>query len=124
MRIVLPLVSATTVSTFFLTLTDTMFELPASSLLYPAGYPPFPVVVQGKFNAFQWGEGSALSVVGMVIVFGLYAVGRFIANRLERRIVRHAMQQSEIEELTSGTDAGSVGGTRVVLATAECCKGL
>lgn len=83
-RIVLPLVSATTISTLFLTFTDTVFELPASSLLYPAGGPPFPVVVQQAFNNFDFGKGSAMAIIGMVIVFGFYLLGQWIAWRFEK----------------------------------------
>lgn len=71
------------VATFFLTFTDTVFELPASSLLYPAGGPPFPVVVQQAFNNFDWGKGSAMAILGMAVVFGLYLLGQWIASRLE-----------------------------------------
>jgi len=80
--IVLPLISSTVVSTFFLTLTGTMFELPASSLLYPAGSPPFPVEIQQQFMAFKFAEGAALATIGMIVVFVMYAVGRYFSNRL------------------------------------------
>ncbi|MCF8563901.1 iron ABC transporter permease [Alicyclobacillus tolerans] len=83
-RVVLPLVRGTAVSTFFMALTGTMFELPASSLLYPAGYPPFPEVIQQKFNAFEYARGSAFTMVGMVIVFAMYALGRILEWRLSR----------------------------------------
>lgn len=102
-RIVLPLVSVATVSTFFLTFTDTVFELPASSLLYPAGGPPFPVVVQQAFNAFDYGKGSAMAILGMVIIFGFYLLGQWIAWRFEksgtvvspRQPAAHSVETSE-----------------------------
>ncbi|QSO48074.1 ABC transporter permease [Alicyclobacillus mengziensis] len=83
-RVVLPLVRGTAVSTFFMALTGTMFELPASSLLYPAGYPPFPEVIQQKFNAFEYARGSALTLIGMFIVFAMYAIGRLLEWRLSK----------------------------------------
>lgn len=82
-RIIFPLVSATTVSTFFLTFTDTVFELPASSLLYPAGAPPFPVVVQQTFMMFAFNKGAALAIIGMAFLFAFYLIGQSIAWRLE-----------------------------------------
>lgn len=84
-KVVLPLVRGTAVSTFFMALTGTMFELPASSLLYPAGYPPFPEVIQQKFNAFEYARGSAFTIIGMVIVFAMYALGRLLEWRLSNR---------------------------------------
>ena len=83
--IILPLVDATVVSTFFLTFTGVLFELPASSLLYPAGAPPLPVLIASKFNAFEWAQGSALTVIGMTIVLVIYGLGRYFATRLLRR---------------------------------------
>lgn len=81
-RIVFPLIGSTIVSTFFMTLTGTMFELPASSLLYPAGEPPFPVQIQQQFNAFNFDIGSAMATVGMVLVFLMYAMGRYVVSRM------------------------------------------
>ncbi len=80
--IILPLVDATVVSTFFLTFTGVLFELPASSLLYPAGSPPLPVLIASKFNAFEWSQGSALTVIGMAIVLSIYGLGRYFVARL------------------------------------------
>ncbi len=87
LRVVFPLVRATTISTFFLTFTDTIFELPASSLLYPAGQPPFPVLIDSKFSAFEWGQGAALAIIGLGFVFVSYALGQYLTYWLENRIV-------------------------------------
>lgn len=84
LRIVLPLVSATTVSTFFMTFAGVVFELPASSLLYPAGAPVFPVTIQARFNNFDWSQGSALGIMGVVVVFVFYALGRAALTRAGR----------------------------------------
>ncbi|UOF90951.1 ABC transporter permease subunit [Fodinisporobacter ferrooxydans] len=96
--IVFPLVSATTVSTFFLAFTGTMFELPASSLLYPAGEPPFSVVIASKFNAFEWEQGAALTMLGLVFVFGSFLLGQYFVSRLEhRKITKQRKQNMEIK---------------------------
>jgi len=84
-RIVFPLVQATIISTFFMTFTGTIFELPASSLLYPAGSPPFAVAITSKFNAFEWAKGSALAMLGMTVVLISYGVGRYLVYRLQVR---------------------------------------
>ncbi|MDP9728059.1 ABC transporter permease [Alicyclobacillus tolerans] len=83
-QIVMPLVRTTTVSTFFMTMTGTMFELPASSLLYPPGSPPFPETIQQKFNAFEFARGSAMSILGLIIVLLLYMLGRWVESMLLR----------------------------------------
>lgn len=84
MRIVLPLVSATTISTFFMTFAGVVFELPASSLLYPPGSPVFPITIQARFNNFDWAQGSALGIMGVLVVFLFYGAGRFILSRAVR----------------------------------------
>jgi iron(III) transport system permease protein len=74
--IVAPLVRVTVLSTFFLAFTQTVFELPASMLLYPPGAPTFSVVAQVQFSAFNWPLGSAIAIIGMTVVLASYAVGR------------------------------------------------
>lgn len=112
-RIVMPLISATVVSTFFLTLTGTMFELPASSLLYPAGEPPFPVEIQQQFMAFKFAEGAALATIGMIVVFVMYAVGRFFSNRLS------FVSQAGRRNRRRCVDAPTLGGTDVAYQRIE-----
>lgn len=80
-RIVMPLVSETVVSTVLITFTGVIFELPAATLLYPPGQPPFSVLVQQQFNAFQWSEGSALTMIGMAVVFASYLLGSLLLRR-------------------------------------------
>jgi iron(III) transport system permease protein len=80
-KIVIPLVRETVISTFLITLTGVIFELPAASLLYPPGQPPFSVLIQSQFNSFEWAQGSALAIVGMVIVIGFYAGGTALLRR-------------------------------------------
>ena len=97
LRIVLPLVSATTISTFFMTFAGVVFELPASSLLYPPGAPVFPVTIQARFNNFDWAQGSALAIMGVIVVFAFYGIGRFLLSRAE------AMRQATAPTLQETT---------------------
>jgi len=87
-RIILPLVRETGISTLLITFTGTMFELPASTLLYPPGSPPFPVTIASKFNAFEWAQGSALAILGMVIVLAVYLLGVWLLQRTLPRGLR------------------------------------
>lgn len=78
--IVAPLMRITILSTFFLTFTQTIFELPASMLLYPPGAPTLSVVAQVQFSAFNWPQGSAIAIVGMAVVLASYAAGRRLSG--------------------------------------------
>ncbi len=80
-RIVLPLVRETAISTFLMTFTGTIFELPAASLLYPAGAPPFAVDIASKFNAFLWSQGAAMTIMGLIVVLGSYGFGTMLLRR-------------------------------------------
>lgn len=95
LKVVFPLVRGTTISTFFLTFTDTIFELPASSLLYPAGNPPFPVLIDAKFQNFEWGQGSALAMIGLVFVIAIYSLGQYLTYRIDHRTLRKHQHQQE-----------------------------
>ncbi len=75
-RIVFPMVAGTAISTFFMTITKVIFELPAASLLYPAGDPPFSVVVEHYFTDFNWPQGSANAIVGVFFVILIDLVGQ------------------------------------------------
>ncbi|AGK96280.1 ABC transporter permease [Clostridium pasteurianum] len=77
-KIIVPLVSTTTISTFFMSFAGIMFELPAASLLYPPGQPPFSVVVQSRFNSSDWSNGSALTIIGILIVFLVFLLTRSV----------------------------------------------
>lgn len=79
-KIVFPLVRGTAVSTFFMAFTGVMFELPASSLLYPPGNPTFSVMIQSKFDNFDWSAGSALTIIGLMVVFIAYSLGRYLVH--------------------------------------------
>nr|NNM89928.1 iron ABC transporter permease [Bacilli bacterium] len=81
-RIVIPLVRETVISTILITFTGVIFELPAATLLYPPGQPPFSVLIQQKFNAFMWSQGSALTIIGMAIVLTSYIVGNLVLKKV------------------------------------------
>lgn len=87
-RIVLPLISPTVLSTFFLTFTHTVFELPATMMLYPAGMPMFAVKAEEQFSSFNWSTGSALTMVGILVVFASYVLGRLLTRPLEAKFRR------------------------------------
>lgn len=80
--IVLPLVLETVVSTSLIAFTGVMFELPAASLLYPSGQPPYSVLIAHLFSDYQWASGSCLTIVGMMVVFGSYVAGNFILRKV------------------------------------------
>jgi iron(III) transport system permease protein len=80
--IVLPLVLETVISTSLIAFTGVMFELPAASLLYPSGQPPYSVLVDHLFADFQWAPGSALTIVGMLVVFGSYLFGNYLLRQV------------------------------------------
>ncbi|WP_242976099.1 iron ABC transporter permease [Desulfosporosinus sp. FKB] len=77
-KIILPLVAGTAISPFFMTFTKIIFELPASMLLYPPGSPTFSVTIQHYFSESHWSKGSALSVIGLIILLAAYSLGRYL----------------------------------------------
>lgn len=79
--IVVPLVRETVIATFLITFTGVIFELPAATLLYPPGEPPYSVLVQSKFNSFLWSEGSALTMIGMAVVLLSYGLGTVMLRK-------------------------------------------
>lgn len=94
-RIVFPLVQGTAVSTFFIALTGVMFELPASSLLYPPGSPTFSVMIQSKFDNFDWSAGSALTIIGLIVVFMAYSLGRYLLHLTTTKTKGRANHRNE-----------------------------
>lgn len=104
--IVLPLVQETAIATFLITFTGVIFELPAATLLYPAGQPPFSVLVQSRFNSFLWSEGSALTMVGMAVVFVGYALGNAALRRsMARNGARSARSPADLRGAADASPA-------------------
>ncbi|WP_148271344.1 ABC transporter permease [Desulfosporosinus acidiphilus] len=83
-KIILPLVAGTAISTFFMTFTKIIFELPASMLLYPPGSPTFSVTIQHYFSESHWSKGSALSVIGLFILLAAYSLGRYLMEHFSK----------------------------------------
>lgn len=83
-KIVFPLVAGTAISTFFMAFTKVIFELPASSLLYPPGHPTFSVLVEHTFQNFDWSQGSAFTILGLVVVLIIFSLGQFLINSYSR----------------------------------------
>jgi iron(III) transport system permease protein len=81
-RIVFPLVAGTSLSIFFLSFSHTFFELPASQLLYPAGSPPFPIVLDSFYNQLEWENGAALTVLAILGSITLFIMGQIVSKRL------------------------------------------
>ncbi|MDR3543694.1 MAG: iron ABC transporter permease [Desulfosporosinus sp.] len=98
-KIVFPLVAGTAISTFFMAFTKVVFELPASSLLYPPGNPTFSVIVEHTFQNFDWSLGSAFTVLGLVVVLAMFSLGQFLINFYSRGYGRR-LQNSISPELT------------------------
>lgn len=80
--IVLPLVLETVISTFLIAFTGAMFELPVSTLLYPPGQPTMAVWIDHMFADANWAAGSALTIVGMAVVFGSYLLGNYLLRKI------------------------------------------
>jgi len=83
-KILLPLVSGTTVSVLFLIFSHLMFELPASELLYPPGQMLLPVVIVKFYNELQVENGAALTVLSIGFVLVIYGLGQLVIYGLKR----------------------------------------
>ncbi len=94
-KIILPLVAGTAISTFFMTFTKIIFELPASMLLYPPGSPTFSVTIQHYFSESHWSKGSALSVIGLIILLTAYSLGRYLMEHFSKE--KRFEENSELE---------------------------
>ncbi|HWE61853.1 MAG TPA: ABC transporter permease subunit, partial [Chloroflexota bacterium] len=67
-HIVLPLIITSVLSTWMLVFTGTIFELPASELLQPAGQAPLAVQIINQYNNFKEGPGTAMTILALLIV--------------------------------------------------------
>ncbi len=80
--LVIPLLWPTIVSSTLLVLTNVMFELPASELLYPSGSPTLAVAIIHLFNNFHYGQGAALTISGILLVSLVTLLVRILQSRL------------------------------------------
>jgi iron(III) transport system permease protein len=67
-HIVLPVVATALLSTWMLNFTGTLFELPASELLQPAGEPPLSVQIINQYSHYRQGPGTAMTIVAIALV--------------------------------------------------------
>ncbi|HSN03153.1 MAG TPA: iron ABC transporter permease, partial [Acidimicrobiales bacterium] len=70
----LPLVSRVMLWGWLLTFAKTIAELPISQILYPPSQEPLSVTIQAYLGNFQLGTGTAMTVVGLVEIFGVIVV--------------------------------------------------
>lgn len=98
-KIIFPLVASTTISVLFLTFSGVLFELPASQLLYPPGQEVLPVVIDKHYGELQVEDGAALTVVGILLVLAVYAVGQLIIYLV--KISRKAILMRAINSKTT-----------------------
>ena len=57
-----------------LTFAKTIAELPISQILYPPSQEPLSVTIQAYLGNFQLGTGTAMTVIGLVEIFGVIVV--------------------------------------------------
>jgi iron(III) transport system permease protein len=86
----LPLVSRVMLWGWLLTFAKTIAELPISQILYPPSQEPLSVTIQAYLGNFQLGTGTAMTVVGLVEIFGVIVVAlglyRVVTPRGWRRV--------------------------------------
>ena len=70
----LPLLSRVMLWGWLLTFAKTIAELPISQILYPPSQEPLSVTIQAYLGNFQLGTGTAMTVVGLVEIFGVIVV--------------------------------------------------
>jgi iron(III) transport system permease protein len=73
-RTVLPLLAPSLVWAWLLTFAGTFLELPASELLAPAGKTPVAVAIVQVLNKANFYQGTALSIVALLIDLGVIVV--------------------------------------------------
>ena len=112
-KILLPLVSTTTISVLFLIFSHIMFELPASELLYPAGKTVLPVVIAKYYTELQVENGAALTVLSIGLVLAMYGFGHLVIYIWKKS--RHAMLMRLVkaEKFSSQSNYSSQNGSEV-----------
>jgi iron(III) transport system permease protein len=83
-KILIPLLSGTLTATIYLIFSHLLFELPASELLYPPGQQLLPVEIVHFYNELLVEKGSALTVLGIVLVLTVYGIGQLVIYALKR----------------------------------------
>ncbi len=85
----LPLISRVMLWGWLLTFAKTIAELPISQILYPPSQEPLSVTIQAYLGNFQLGTGTAMTVVGLVEIFGVI----FVALGLYRVVTPRGWQR-------------------------------
>ncbi len=80
---VLPFVARALLSAWLLTFAKTLFELPMSQLLYPPGLYPLSVAINRLVAGYDYGGGSAMSIVALL--YALVIVG--VASLIYRLVI-------------------------------------
>lgn len=86
-RIIGPLLLDTWGTIWLMLFATTVFELPASELLYPAGRPTVAVAIVHQMHNQAFGVGAALSVAATAVL-GLTVGGLVLALQVARRALR------------------------------------
>ncbi|WP_162142479.1 ABC transporter permease [Aneurinibacillus terranovensis] len=102
-KILLPLVSSTTISTLFLIFSHIMFELPASELLYPPDQSVLPVVIAKFYKELNVEDGAAVTVLSIGLVLVVYGFGQLLIygqRKLSQTLSMRAIQVKHTSPIT------------------------
>lgn len=101
-KITWPLILPTVSATLMLVTTTSLFELPASELLYPPGQPTLAVEILHQFNNFNYGVGSALTLMGMALALAVAMLWRLLEFRVDNHWQHtHKIGDGVTDELTN-----------------------
>jgi len=74
LRTVLPLLARPLLAAWVLTFAGTLLELPVSQLLYPPGRPPVAVGITKALANYDFGGGTAMEVIAILVALTVVAV--------------------------------------------------
>jgi iron(III) transport system permease protein len=104
-KILIPLVSGTLIATLYLNFSHYMFEIPASELLYPPNEPVLPVEIIRFYNELLVEKGSALTVLGIILVLIVYGCGQLLTYGLRR--IKKYNSQRVVQDVLSDIEMSS-----------------
>jgi iron(III) transport system permease protein len=104
-KILIPLVSGTLIATLYLNFSHYMFEIPASELLYPPNEPVLPVEIIRFYNELLVEKGSALTVLGIILVLIVYGFGQLLTYGLRR--IKKYNSQRVVQDVLSDIEMSS-----------------
>ena len=82
LRTVLPLLARPLLAAWVLTFAGTMLELPVSQLLYPPGHPPVAVGITKTLANYDFGGGTAMEVIAILVALTVVAIAWAIFTAL------------------------------------------